>query len=139
MKSLLFVGICALAACAANASPPAAVAEAPAAYVTPMSTPVSASRDVSCDIIRTRTSRGIELRAVASSDFNATGEYEFTITKHDRSGSSDIMQSGEFQLVRGESASLGSAEVSVARGGGFHARLELTDTDGVACVAEEGR
>lgn len=135
MKSLLFVGICALAACAANASPPVAAADAPAAYVTP----VSASRDVSCDIIRTRTSHGVELRAVASSDFNTTGEYEFVITKHDRSGSSDITQSGEFQLTRGESASLGSAEVSVARGGGVHARLELTNADGVACVAEEGR
>ncbi len=137
MKSLLFVGLCALAACAANASPqtPSATLEAQAAYVQP----VSVSGDLTCDIIRTRTSHGVELRAVASSDFSAAGEYEFVITKHDRGGSSDIMQSGEYQLVRGESASLGSAEVSVARGGSYRARLELTDADGVACVATEGR
>ena len=136
MKSLLFIGLSALAACAANAGPQtASVAEAPAAHVQP----VSASQDLTCDIIRTRTSHGVELRAIASSDFSAVGEYEFVITKRDRSGSSDISQAGEFQLTRGETASLGSAEISVARGGGYHARLELTDADGVACVAEEGR
>lgn len=137
MKSLLFVGLCALAACAASANPQtgSATSEAQAAYVEP----ISASHDLTCDIVRTRTSHGVELRAVASSDFNTAGDYEFVITKHDRSGSSDIMQSGEYQLARGESADLGSAEVSVARGGGVRARLELRDADGVACVATEGR
>lgn len=132
MRTLLFVGLSALAACAANASPtPSAFAETPA-YVE------EAPESFSCEIVRTRTSRGVELRAVASSDFSAIGEYEFIVTKHDRGGSSDIMQSGEFELGGGESVSLGSAEISVARGGGYEARLELIGADGETCVAEEG-
>lgn len=135
MKSLLFIGLSALAACAATASPaPQTFAEAPSAYEAVSYAPQS----LSCDIIRTRTSHGVELRAVASSDMSAMGEYEFVITKRDRGGSSDIMQSGEFDLASGESADLGSAEISVARGGGFDARLELTSADGETCTAEEG-
>ena len=49
------------------------------------------------------------------------------------------MQSGEFDLANGQSADLGSAEISVARGGGYDARLELTTADGETCIAEEGR
>lgn len=136
MKSLLFIGLSALTmACAANASPaPQTLADAPV-YEAASSAP----RSLTCDIIRTRTSHGVELRAVASSDLSALGEYEFVITKRDRGGSSDIMQSGEFQLANGESADLGSAEISVARGGGYDARLELTTADGETCIAEEGR
>lgn len=134
MKSLLFIGLSALAACAATASPaPQPLTEAPAYEAVSY-----APQSLSCDIIRTRTSHGVELRAVASSDLSAMGEYEFVITKRDRSGSSDIMQSGEFQLASGESADLGSAEISVARGGGYDARLELTSADGETCIAEEG-
>ncbi|MGD9981535.1 MAG: curli-like amyloid fiber formation chaperone CsgH [Hyphomonadaceae bacterium] len=153
MRSLLFVGLAMLGACAANASPQAApaVADAPAvvAPVEPASpvwaeAPVAETTarleraDLECDIVRTRTSRGVELRAIASSDARVAGEYEFTITKRDRSGSSDIMQSGEFALD-GDTASLGSAEVSVSRGGGYDARLELTSLDGEICVAEASR
>jgi len=135
MKSLLFICLSALTmACAANASPSQqALAEAPA-----MESISYEPQGLTCDIIRTRTSHGIELRAVASSDLSAFGEYEFVITKRDRSGSSDIMQSGEFDLANGQSAYLGSSEFSVARGGGYDARLELTTTDGETCVAEDG-
>lgn len=133
MKSLLFIGLSALAACAAAASPtPPAFAEAPAHVQ-------EAPPSLSCDIIRTRTSHGVELRAIAASDASMIGDYEFVITKRDRGGSSDIMQSGEFDLARGESASLGSAEISVARGGGYEARLQLTSADGETCVAEASR
>lgn len=136
MKSLLLIGLSALTmACAANASPaPQALADTPA-YETASYAPQS----LTCDIVRTRTSHGVELRAVASSDMSAMGEYAFVITKRDRAGSSDIMQSGEFQLANGESANLGSAEISVSRGGGYDARLELTTANGETCIAEEGR
>ena len=49
------------------------------------------------------------------------------------------MQSGEFQLTNGEQADLGNAEFSIARGGGYDARLELTTADGETCIAEDGR
>jgi len=154
MRSLLFVGLAMLGACAANASPQTApaIADAPAvaaplepaspvwaeAPVVEATARLERAADLECDIVRTRTSRGVELRAIASSDARVAGEYEFTITKRDRSGSSDIMQSGEFALDR-DSASLGSAEVSVSRGGGYDARLELTSRDGETCVAEASR
>lgn len=136
MKSLLLIGLSALTmACAANASPaPQTLAEAPAVQAISYE-----PQSLTCDIIRTRTSHGVELRAVASSDLRAFGEYEFVITKRDRGGSSDIMQSGEFDLANGQSADLGNAEFSVARGGGYDARLELTTADGETCIAEEGR
>jgi len=136
MKSLLLIGLSALTmACAANASPaPQTLAEAPAYEAVSY-----APQSLTCDIIRTRTSHGVELRAVASSDLSAFGEYEFVITKRDRSGSSDIMQSGDFALGNGEPTDLGSAEISVARGGGYDARLELISADGESCVAEESR
>lgn len=136
MKSLLFIGLSALTmACAATASPaPQTLAEAPAHEAVSY-----APQSLTCDIIRTRTSQGVELRAVASSDVSAFGEYEFVITKRDRGGSSDIMQSGEFDLSNGQSADLGSAEISVARGGSYDARLELISVDGESCVAEESR
>jgi hypothetical protein len=148
MRSLLFAGLAILGACAANASPqqaealaepPAYIAPAETAYAAPDEEPAYATRaDLDCDIVRTRTSHGVELRAVASSGASIAGEYEFVITKRDRGGSSDIMQSGEFALD-GESTSLGSAEVSVERGGGYDARLELTSFDGETCVAEASR
>lgn len=141
MRSLLFVGVAMLGACAANASPSQAETFAESTpYVAPPEPAYAApaSADLDCDIIRTRTSHGVELRAVASSGASIAGEYEFVITKRDRAGSSDIMQSGEF-VLDGDSASLGSAEVSVARGGGYDARLELTSFDGKTCVAETSR
>lgn len=136
MKALLFIGLSTLTmACAANATPtPQTRAETPV-YETASYAPQS----LSCDIIRTRTSQGVELRAVASSDLSTIGEYEFVITKRDRGGSSDIMQSGEFDIAGGQSASLGSAEINVARGGGYDARLELTSANGETCSAETSR
>lgn len=136
MKALLFIGLSTLTmACAANATPAPQTRAETSVYETASYAPQS----LSCDIIRTRTSQGVELRAVASSDLSTIGEYEFVITKRDRGGSSDIMQSGEFDIAGGQSASLGSAEINVARGGGYDARLELTSANGETCSAETSR
>lgn len=152
MRSLLFVGLAMIGACAAAASPEPLAGEAPA-FVAPAETSAAArlnapsaetaarfepSPELACGIVRTRTAHGVELRAIASSGASVAGEYEFVITKRDRAGSSDIVQSGEF-FLDGEDASLGSAEVSVERGGGYEARLELTTADGETCVAEANR
>lgn len=137
MRMLLIASLAAISACTAAASPPALsdepvlAVEAPAAQL--------ASADMSCDIRATRTSHGVRLEATALSDFAASGEYEFVITKRDRGGSSDISQGGEYDLMAGDMQSLGSAEVSVGRGGAYRARLVLRDADGVACSAEESR
>jgi hypothetical protein len=110
----------------------AATVAAPAA----MHTPVQAFADVSCDIRARRTSHGVELEAFARSDAPAMGEFEFIITKDDAGGSSDIAQSGVFDLGGGERQSLGSSEISVERGGRYRARLVLSDSGGVICREE---
>lgn len=115
-------------------APPAAAAAvaAPAAHV-----PVQAAlADVRCDIRTRRTSHGVELEAFARSDAPAMGEFEFIITKDDAGGSSDIAQSGVFDLGGGERQSLGLSEISVERGGRYRARLVLSDSDGVICREE---
>ncbi len=89
-----------------------------------------------CDIRVRDTANGVELEALAHSDAPAMGVYEFTITKADRGGSSDIMQSGEFALDAGQSMSLGLSEISIDRGGSFHAELVLSDEAGVICREE---
>ncbi|HJS79404.1 MAG TPA: curli-like amyloid fiber formation chaperone CsgH [Vitreimonas sp.] len=159
MRMLLIASLATLSACTAAASPPAlagaepqiaapaaqiAASEALPAAIEPQ--PVVAASyaeralpDVRCDVRAIRTSHGVRLEAVAMSDDGAFGEYEFVITKRDRGGSSDITQGGEYDLSNGASQSLGSAEVSLERGGGYEARLVLRDDDGVACAAETSR
>ncbi len=136
MRFLLMSALGALAACAADASPQASFAEpAPALAPAPAETLTAVGR-MSCDVVATATAHGVELRAFAASPDGAAGEYDFTITKNDRGGSSDIVQGGAFALRPGERASLGSAEISIERGGSYHARLVITDADSLACEAE---
>lgn len=112
--------------------PPAPMSAAPA------SAPAAVSAVMAeCDIRTRRTSRGVELEAVAwTSGAPQTGEYEFVVTKDDAGGSSDIVQGGAFDLVAGAPQSLGLAEVSVEPGGGYRARLVLRDSGGVVCRTE---
>ena len=166
MRMLLIASLAAISACTAAATPPvlagapdenvraieaaapqtaaSSAAAAPAARLAAAperaSTPVAHVRaDVDCDVRVIRTSRGVRFEATALSDAGASGEYEFVVTKRDRGGSSDIVQGGEYDLIAGDTQSLGGAEISVERGGGYSARLVLRDADGVACSAEESR
>ena len=131
MRILLIASLSAIGACSAAASPPM-LAGAPDEPVSAYAEPA----DVSCNVRTTRTAHGVRFEARAASETDASGEYEFVITKRDRGGSSDIVQGGEFDLIAGEAQSLGSAEVSVERGGSYSARLVLRDAGGVACSAE---
>lgn len=135
MRMLLIASLAAISACAAAASPPVlarAPDDAPRAYDAP-----TQPADLSCNVRTIRTSHGVRFEARASSDAgHASGEYEFVIRKRDRGGASDIVQGGAFDLVAGDTQSLGSAEISVERGGEYSARLVLRDADGVACSAE---
>lgn len=130
MRMLLIASFAAISACSAAANPHLPTAVPSAQF---------AASSIECDIHAVRTSRGVRFEAAALSEFAASGEYEFIITKRDRSGSSDIVQGGEYDLLAGYTQSLGIAEVSVERGGAYVARLILSDADGVACSAETRR
>jgi len=88
-----------------------------------------------CDIEARRSGDIVRLVAFAESDVPAYGEYELVFTKHDRGGSSDIMQGGEFDIGRGHQE-LGIIETSLERGGRFDARLTISDADGIVCETE---
>jgi len=162
MAALGALGACSAAALPTAEAPAApsalASAAAPAALTAPASAPelaggplaetaaaplvaeaptrVALAEAVRCDIRTRRTARGVELEARARANAPAFGEYEFVITKHDRGGSSDIVQGGAFDLAAGQSQSLGLSEISVERGGRYRARLVLSDSDGVICREE---
>lgn len=160
MRMLLIASLAAISACTAAATPPVLAGApepeiaAPAAQIVALTPPAafvepqpvaqasygeSHAADIRCDVRVVRTSHGVRFEATALSDASASGEYEFVITKRDRGGSSDIVQGGEYDLLAGDTQSLGSAEISIERGGGYRAELVLRDADGVACSAEENR
>lgn len=140
MKRLMTVVALALVtACAAQArteahkdapTPAASVVVADAMHAAPEA---SAPSSVSCDIRATRTAHGVRLEAVAHADRGAGGEYNFVITAQGSGGSSDVTQSGPFDLVAGKSATVGSAEISRGR---YRAVLTLSDADGELCRLE---
>ncbi|MEQ1618599.1 MAG: curli-like amyloid fiber formation chaperone CsgH [Terricaulis sp.] len=89
-----------------------------------------------CAIDVTRTRHGALFEASARAFESASGEYEFTLSKDDGDGSSDLVQGGAFSLGAGEQDLLGSSELSLERGGRYRARLVLWDGDEVICRAE---
>ena len=97
---------------------------------------VAASPAVECNILTTSTAHGVRFSAVARADAPSSGSYEFVLTKHDRNGSSDINQGGEFRLGPDARQSLGEAELNLERRSSYHARLVLWDADGEVCRAE---
>jgi hypothetical protein len=92
---------------------------------------------VECVIRTEPTSYGTRFEAVARADWDAVGEYEFVLTRRDSGGSSDIVQSGDFDLRAGESAVLGEAELSMGRRAHYSARLVLSDGGEELCAVEE--
>lgn len=91
---------------------------------------------VECLIRAVPTSDGARFQAVALADWDAVGEYEFVLTRHDSGGSSDIVQSGDFDLRAGERAVLGEAELSMGRRARYSARLVLFDGREELCSVE---
>lgn len=92
------------------------------------------SAALSCDIRATRTSRGLRLEAVAHAERAVHGTYDFTITAQGAGGSSDVAQGGLVDLVPGQRAALGVAEIP---DGPFRAVLTLTDAGGELCRLEQ--
>lgn len=141
--SKLFLSLAALSAmmaCAAAATPdPAAPAFVDAPAQDDQIVLAQAFEGLACDIRATPTSHGVLLEAVAwgAPGANASGLYDFVISKSDGAGSSDINQGGAFDLVGAEPQALGVAEFSVAPRGAYRAHLILRDAGGgVLCDAE---
>lgn len=128
LKSFLTAtALIASGACAASAHPEPEPARAqPTAYE---------SAGVECMVRRVTTLHGVRLEALARGDRDAYGEYEFVVTKGGAGGSSDIVQSGEFDLATGQQT-LGEAEFSMERRDYFRARLVLRDGEDVVCRDE---
>jgi hypothetical protein len=98
---------------------------------------VSAVQDVSCEIEVRSTRHGAEFTALAHAYAWSEGAYELVLTKIDSSGSSDILQSGEFALGSSETEELGVAEISLERGARYRARLTLWSDGEEVCSAVE--
>lgn len=113
----LLAGVLSLAACAAAAQPQPLVAHAPMA-------------GLACEVRALATPHGVALEAIAYAETPLLGEYEFTITKDDSGGASDIAQGGAFEATPGREMSLGETELSLERGGRLNARLVVRDTAG---------
>jgi hypothetical protein len=120
------VSLSAIAACSAAAQT--------SEYSTPLD--ASASPAVECGIRETSTRHGVRFEALVWGEGAVAGEYEFILTKDDRGGSSDIAQSGEFDLSADPSGALGETELSLERGARYRARLVLWDVHGEICRAE---
>lgn len=92
-----------------------------------------AKAPVACKIRETKTPNGVRVEALIHADRSVYGDYDFVITAYNRGGSSDISQGGPVDLVAGERATVGSAEIPRGR---YRAVLTLSDTRGPLCDIE---
>lgn len=95
----------------------------------------TAAPAVDCTIRATKTPHGLKLEALTYTDHTFHGDYDFVVTAKGSGGSSDIRQGGPLDLVAGEEASVGLAELSASR---FSASLSVRDDAGEICHAEHG-
>jgi hypothetical protein len=132
IRSLLIAALTVAAGCSAAAHPNelAGAPQAAAAHE-------GALADLDCDVIATPTRNGVRIEALAHAA-NGFGlvAYDLTVTKDGAGGSSDIVQSGEVDLIDGETVTLGVAEFNLGHRDRVRADLVLTDADGVVCRAE---
>jgi len=92
-----------------------------------------ANGPAACKIRETKTPQGVRLEALIHADRSVYGDYDFVITAYNKGGSSDISQSGAVDLVAGERAKVGSAEIPRGR---YRAVLTLSDARGPLCNLE---
>lgn len=140
MKNLITVAALGLVtACAAQAltGTPAGTllpaAPLPAGETLPAAPRAPESFGATCDIRETRTARGLLLEAGLQADQPVRGRYDFVITALSRGGSSDIIQGGAVNLLAGENAAVGAAEIPA---GSYRAVLTLSNAGGPLCRIE---
>jgi hypothetical protein len=95
-----------------------------------------ASAPIECVIRTAPSAGGTTFEAVAEAYADIAGEYEFRLTREVAGNSSDIIQSGEFDLLSGDSAVLGSADLSMGRGAHYQAELVLSNGAAELCRIE---
>ena len=122
LKPLTFGALALVTACAAQSH---AVAYTPPGY--------AANGPAACKIRETRTAQGMRLEALIHADRSVYGDYDFTITAYNKGGSSDISQGGAVDLVAGERATVGSAEIPRGR---YLATLTVRDGRHTLCSLE---
>ena len=100
--------------------------------------PLRAARPgyATCRILMDRTRNGVAFTAIGEFDRPVSGDYSFTVTKRGRSGSSDLVQDGPFRARAGSTETLGNAEISVDRNGGYRAVLKVYSNGRQICRRE---
>lgn len=76
-----------------------------------------------CEIVTHSISQNLKLQAVVWSTGMATGSYSFVVTKQGMSGSSNVAQSGLFEIAPSERKTVGTVMVNASRGDSYLARL----------------
>lgn len=123
LKPMTLGALALVTACAAQSH--AGVQTAAPAYL--------ANGPAACKIRETKTLNGVRLEALIHADRSVYGDYDFVITAYNKGGSSDISQGGPVDLVAGERATVGSAEIPRGR---YRAVLTLSDARGPLCNLE---
>ncbi|MEF2553725.1 curli-like amyloid fiber formation chaperone CsgH [Aurantimonas sp. A2-1-M11] len=91
---------------------------------------------VGCELRSTQVSRGVQLQAVATADRMVAGDYQFEVDKRGSAGSSQIAQSGDFDLKSGEEIVLGNVALGMDDRASYAAKLTLQWNGGeVSCSA----
>lgn len=97
----------------------------------------SVSGNLHCEILTRNVSENLELTGVVWATVPTTGRYSFVVTKHGSGGSSNVVQSGLFQVTPTDKRVVGTIMVNALRGDRYHARLSAqSDKDEVMCDAQ---
>ncbi len=83
----------------------------------------SASGSLHCEIVTSSVPQSLELKGVVWSDVADAGSYSFVVTKQGVSGSSNVAQSGLFEISGPEKTIVGTVMVNALLGDRYLARL----------------
>lgn len=100
------------------------------------STGLSADAPLQCEIRAAPVSGGVELTGIATTVRPLSGTYELDVRKVGRAGTSNSMQSGEFEAAPGMNGIVGMVGLGLEPGASFSARLVLRWQGGeLSCTA----
>lgn len=85
----------------------------------------SSSGKLHCEIVTTTKSQNLQLRGVVWSGDPAAGSYRFVVTKQGSSGTSNVAQSGLFDVGPEERKIVGMVVVNALAGDRYMARLSV--------------
>ena len=85
----------------------------------------SVSGSLHCEILTNTASQNLELKGVVWSSDGAIGRYNFIISKQGLSGSSNVAQSGLFDVAPNERKIVGTVMVNASAGDRYSARLSV--------------